>query len=339
MKFTSNLLNWLKSKAYLKEEVDSIETNLNSKIQEKYNLLLQAIESITSFEYSVVNTLPDTGEDGVIYLVPKNYPEDSNIYNQYLYVNSTWEKVGDTEIDLTDYVTSEELTNALLSKAGLDVATEDKNGLMSKSDKSKLDGIADSADSVSFTRSLASGTKMGTITINGVSTDLYCNNDTNTTYDVVTTSANGLMSKSDKSKLDGVANGATAVTVDSSLSSTSHNPVQNRVINTALNSKADANHTHAPVLTTNAPTPNVTCYKQNGWVLVSIITPPISKTGEWVTLCTLPWANSTGQDIYGIISNGWYVARVRIDGNNILSIYLYDSSITVAGQIMYPTSE
>lgn len=39
--------------------------------------------------------------------------------------------------------------------------------------KSKLDGISDSADAVSFTQTLASGTKIGTITINGESTDLY----------------------------------------------------------------------------------------------------------------------------------------------------------------------
>lgn len=42
-----------------------------------------------------------------------------------------------------------------------------------------------------------------------------------------------------KTKLDGIATGATAVTVDSSLSSTSENPVQNKVINTALGNKVD----------------------------------------------------------------------------------------------------
>ena len=42
-----------------------------------------------------------------------------------------------------------------------------------------------------------------------------------------------------KTKLDGIAAGATAVTVDSSLSSTSENPVQNKVVNTALGNKVD----------------------------------------------------------------------------------------------------
>ena len=63
-------------------------------------------------------------------------------------------------------------------------ATTSSNGLMSAGDKSKLDGIQAGADAVSFTRSLSSGTKIGTLTINGTGTDLYCqtNTDTNTTY-------------------------------------------------------------------------------------------------------------------------------------------------------------
>ena len=53
------------------------------------------------------------------------------------------------------------------------VATTSANGLMSSSDKSKLDGIQADADAVSFSRSLSSGTKIGTININGVNTDIY----------------------------------------------------------------------------------------------------------------------------------------------------------------------
>lgn len=54
-----------------------------------------------------------------------------------------------------------------------------------------------------------------------------------------TTSAAGVMSAADKTKLDGIATGATKVTVDSSLSSTSANPVQNKIIDSALADKAD----------------------------------------------------------------------------------------------------
>ena len=53
---------------------------------------------------------------------------------------------------------------------------------------------------------------------------------------VATTSAPGLMSAADKTKLDGLSQ--TSITVDSALSTTSTNPAQNKVITVALNSKA-----------------------------------------------------------------------------------------------------
>ena len=46
------------------------------------------------------------------------------------------------------------------------------------------------------------------------------------------------MSAADKKKLDGIATGATKIKVDTSISSTSTNPVQNKVIYSALSGKA-----------------------------------------------------------------------------------------------------
>ena len=54
---------------------------------------------------------------------------------------------------------------------------------------------------------------------------------------VASTSTAGLMSSSDKTKLNGIATGANKTTVDSALSSSSTNPVQNKVINTELGKK------------------------------------------------------------------------------------------------------
>lgn len=54
---------------------------------------------------------------------------------------------------------------------------------------------------------------------------------------VASTSTAGLMSASDKTKLNGIATGANKTTVDSNLSSSSTNPVQNKAINTALGKK------------------------------------------------------------------------------------------------------
>lgn len=51
----------------------------------------------------------------------------------------------------------------------------------------------------------------------------------------------------DKKKLDGIAAGATKVAVDSALSATSTNPVQNKAVKAALDSKSAASHTHAMI--------------------------------------------------------------------------------------------
>lgn len=55
--------------------------------------------------------------------------------------------------------------------------------------------------------------------------------------DVVNTTTNGLMSVADKKKLDGIAAGATKTIIDTSLSGTSTNPVQNKVVKAELDKK------------------------------------------------------------------------------------------------------
>lgn len=64
-------------------------------------------------------------------------------------------------------------------------------------------------------------------------------NPPNTTYGVVTTTTNGLMLATDKVKLNGIATGANKTVVDSSISATSTNPVQNKVIHAYLEDMED----------------------------------------------------------------------------------------------------
>ena len=52
-------------------------------------------------------------------------------------------------------------------------ASQSAAGLMSATDKKKLDGIAYSADNVSVTKHLTSGTKSATIDINGSKYDIF----------------------------------------------------------------------------------------------------------------------------------------------------------------------
>ncbi len=66
-----------------------------------------------------------------------------------------------------------------------------------------------------------------------------------TTYSTATTTAAGLESAADKTKLDGIEAGATKTTVDTAMSTTSTNPVQNKIIQAALDGKSATSHTHS----------------------------------------------------------------------------------------------
>lgn len=55
--------------------------------------------------------------------------------------------------------------------------------------------------------------------------------------DIATTSKDGLMSSADKTKLDGIAEGANKTIVDTELNLTSENPVQNKVVKNAIDHK------------------------------------------------------------------------------------------------------
>ena len=74
-----------------------------------------AISGITGIDYQIVSSLPTTGNKGTIYLLANSSSETQNIYDEYIYVNSKWEKIGTTAVDLSDYIKEEDLvkiTNA-----------------------------------------------------------------------------------------------------------------------------------------------------------------------------------------------------------------------------------
>ena len=64
----------------------------------------------------VVDTLPETGETDTIYLLKKEKPGVQNLYDEYVYTNSSWEHIGDTSVDLSDYYTKEESDTKLNEK-------------------------------------------------------------------------------------------------------------------------------------------------------------------------------------------------------------------------------
>lgn len=161
------------------------------------------------------------------------------------YDASKWEKLGDfrATVDLKDYAKKNEAINSIdvdTSPNGVDFEYKDINGnrlgfisieratatvagVMTSEDRKKLNGIANNANNYSLPT--ASSTIKGGITLgyqqSGKNYPVAIDNngkayvnvpwtDTNTTYSLATSTKDGLMKASDKAKLDGIANNATA---------------------------------------------------------------------------------------------------------------------------------
>lgn len=67
-----------------------------------------AIGGITGVEFTVVDELPTTGEAGVIYLVAHSHGTQ-DIYDEYIWVTDKFEKIGNTDIDLSQYAKKADL--------------------------------------------------------------------------------------------------------------------------------------------------------------------------------------------------------------------------------------
>lgn len=106
-----------------------------------------------------------------------------------------------------------------------DIATTGAAGLMSADDKSKLDGIAEGANNyvhptTSGNKHIPSGGSSGQILRWSADGTAAWGDDNNTTYPVASDTTNGLMSSTDKSKLDNIAENANNYTLPNASAST-----------------------------------------------------------------------------------------------------------------------
>ena len=182
---------------YTETEIDAKVNNINSQIN-----------SLIGFTATIVNSLPSTGEVGVMYLkLNTSASVEGNIYDEYIWVNNKFEKIGSTEttVDLSGYVTQTEMNTQLANKAKIN------HGHLSRDIEINPD-VEDGMWAYEY----------------GINrqTDVNCY-----VYD-------------HEKKLENIDDGANKTVVDSSLSSSSTNPVQNKVVNSALNGKSNTGHEH-----------------------------------------------------------------------------------------------
>lgn len=74
------------------------------------SLINSAVGNVTSIRYEKVTGLPATGATGVIYLVAHSHGTQ-DIYDEYIWIadTKTFEKIGNTDIDLSGYVKATDL--------------------------------------------------------------------------------------------------------------------------------------------------------------------------------------------------------------------------------------
>lgn len=84
-----------------------VDTSLNNLYSELINI-----------KNKIVDELPDVGENGIIYFLKKSSGEENNQYDEYIYLSdiSSYEKIGSTILDLTDYLLKTEATNLINSE-------------------------------------------------------------------------------------------------------------------------------------------------------------------------------------------------------------------------------
>lgn len=182
---------------YTETEIDAKVNNINSQIN-----------SLIGFTATIVNSLPSTGEVGVMYLkLNTSASVEGNIYDEYIWVNNKFEKIGSTEttVDLSGYVTQTEMNTQLANKAKIN------HGHLSRD--------------IEINPDVEDGMWVSEYGLNR-QTDVNCY-----VYD-------------HEKKLENIDDGANKTVVDSSLSSSSKNPVQNKVVNSALSGKSDIGHEH-----------------------------------------------------------------------------------------------
>lgn len=111
------------------------------------------------FDVEIVNSLPQEDiSEGTIYFLAKNGSQGDS-YDEYMYINNNWEKIGNTSIDLSNYATKSEIAGFYTKpNGGIPAADLADTYLTSHQD---ISGLAQKASPV-FTGSISMGRKENT---------------------------------------------------------------------------------------------------------------------------------------------------------------------------------
>lgn len=102
------------------------------------------VTSIPKFKIEVVSQLPtEEIKDSYIYLVANSLTADNEAYSEYIYVNNTWEKLGEIKVDMSQYYTKTEVDGEIetVEKAIEDLGKEFTETLKSYYKATEVDNL------------------------------------------------------------------------------------------------------------------------------------------------------------------------------------------------------
>lgn len=260
----------------------SIIDNLTSSDTEKAlsarqgKVLKELIDNLANLQITVVDTLPTTGESNIIYLV-KKAGTGTDIHDEYVYVEGNWEKIGTTDVDLTNYYTKTQVDSIKdtldnkISNNTLSITNITTNGSITpenlKIQKNGVDlldpwnGSREGVANITVPTSLpdlnptpqqiidALGYRPADASLAG-SGDVTGPTSSKDSNIVIFEGTNGKLIKDSGYNVGSFAvkdhthtisqiTDLDPITVDDTLSTTSINPVQNKVVATALSNKVN----------------------------------------------------------------------------------------------------
>ena len=246
------------------QAIDNVHTTINNQIKSSIvdnleslaadkslsanqgRILKEMIANLANLQIEIVDQLPSVGETNIIYLVKKS-GSAPDIHDEYVFVDGKWEKIGDTEIDLSNYYTRDEVDDKLTGFGAGDVIAAE---------------AFTTADRVITSNGPGKTVKDSSILINNLALKSYVD-EKEIAWDKVTgkpetyvpaahthplaqiTDAGALAYKDKVDESDLNFDIPDGTVVDSSLSTSSVNPVQNKVVTEALNNRYTKSETYS----------------------------------------------------------------------------------------------
>lgn len=246
------------------QAIDNVHTTINNQIKSSIvdnleslaadkslsanqgRILKEMIANLANLQIEIVDQLPSIGETNIIYLVKKS-GSAPDIHDEYVFVDGKWEKIGDTEIDLSNYYTRDEVDDKLTGFGAGDVIAAEAFTTADRVITSNGPGktIKDSGILIGnlALKSYVDEKEIAWDKVTGKPETYVPAAHTHPLAQITDAGALAYKDKVDESDLNfDIPDG---IVVDSSLSTSSVNPVQNKVITEALNNRYTKSETYS----------------------------------------------------------------------------------------------